>query len=118
MVKFICYPRCTTCQKAQQWLDANEIEYELRDIKLDNPTLDELSEWYKASGLPIGRLFNTSGLLYKSLDLKNKLPTMSDEERLTLLSTDGMLVKRPLLILDDLVLVGFKEAEWRAALSK
>ncbi len=112
MLKFICYPKCTTCQKAKKWLDDNKQEYELRDIKLDNPTFQELSEWYKKSGLPLKRFFNTSGLLYKSLDLKNKLPQMSEEEMLKLLATDGMLVKRPLLIGDDFVLVGFKEAEW------
>ena len=118
MIKFICYPKCTTCQKARKWLDDNKIEYEFRDIKLDNPTLDELTEWYKKSGLPLKRFFNTSGLLYKSLDLKNKLLTMSEEEMLNLLATDGMLVKRPLVIGDSFVLVGFKEAEWSAALSK
>lgn len=112
MIKFICYPKCTTCQKARKWLDDNKIEYEFRDIKLDNPTLDELTEWYKKSGLPLKRFFNTSGLLYKSLDLKNKLLTMSEEEMLNLLATDGMLVKRPLLIDDDFVLVGFKEDEY------
>ena len=112
MLKFICYPKCSTCQKARKWLDDNKIEYEFRDIKLDNPTLDELTEWYKKSGLPLKRFFNTSGLLYKSLDLKNKLPTMPDGEMLKLLATDGMLVKRPLLIGDDFVLVGFKEDEY------
>ena len=118
MIKFICYPKCTTCQKAQKWLDDNKIEYEVRDIKLDKPTLDELTEWFKKSGLPLKRFFNTSGLLYKSLDLKNKLPTMSEDEMLKLLASDGMLVKRPLLIGDSFVLVGFKEAEWGATLSK
>ena len=118
MVKFICYPKCTTCQKARKWLDDNKIEYELRDIKLDNPKLDELTEWHKKSGLPLKNFFNTSGLLYKSLDLKNKLPTMSEDEMLKLLASDGMLVKRPLLIGDNFVLVGFKEAEWGATLSK
>ena len=118
MVEFICYPKCTTCQKARKWLDDNQIEYEFRDIKLDNPMLDELTEWHKKSGLPLKKFFNTSGLLYKSLDLKNKLPTMSENEMLTLLTSDGMLVKRPLLIGDSFVLVGFKEAEWGAALSK
>ena len=113
MLKFICYPKCTTCQKAKKWLDDNNIEYELRDIKLDNPTLDELTVWYKQSGLPLKKFFNTSGLLYKSLDLKNKLPTMTDDEMFALLATDGMLVKRPLLVNDDFVLVGFKEAEWK-----
>ena len=118
MVEFICYPKCTTCQKARKWLDDNQIEYEFRDIKLDNPTIDELTEWYQKSGLPLKKLFNTSGLLYKSLDLKNKLPTMTEDEMLALLASDGMLVKRPLLIGDSFVLVGFKEAEWSAALSK
>ena len=118
MIKFICYPKCTTCQKAKKWLDDNKIEYELRDIKLDNPTLDELTEWYKKSGLSLKKFFNTSGLLYKSLDLKNKLPTMTDDEMLKLLATDGMLVKRPLLIGDDFVLVGFKEAEWSEKITK
>ena len=112
MLKFICYPKCTTCQKARKWLDDNKIEYEFRDIKLDNPTLDELTEWYKKSGLPLKKFFNTSGLLYKSLDLKNKLSTMSEDEMLNLLASDGMLLKRPLLIGDDFVLVGFKEDEY------
>lgn len=112
MLKFICYPKCTTCQRAKKWLDDNKQEYELRDIKLDNPTLDELTEWYRKSGLPLKRFFNTSGLLYKSLDLKNKLHEMSEDEMLKLLATDGMLVKRPLLIGDNFVLVGFKEIEW------
>ena len=96
----------------------NGISYEFRDIKTDNPTLEELTEWYKKSGLPLKKFFNTSGLLYKSLDLKNKLPSMSEDEMLNLLSTDGMLVKRPLLIGDGFVLVGFKEDEWRTLLSK
>ena len=112
MVKFICYPKCTTCQKARKWLDDNKIEYEFRDIKLDNPTLEELIEWYKKSGLPLKKFFNTSGLLYKSLDLKNKLPTMTDDEMLNLLASDGMLVKRPLVIGDSFVLVGFKVDEY------
>ena len=112
MIKFICYPKCTTCQRAKKWLDDNKIDYELRDIKLDNPTFEELTEWYNKSGLPIKKFFNTSGLLYKSLNLKNELPEMSEDEMLKLLATDGMLVKRPLLIGDDFVLVGFKEAEW------
>ena len=114
MLKFICYPKCTTCRKAQMWLDANKIEYEFRDIKLDNPTLDELTEWYKKSGLSLKKFFNTSGLLYKSLDLKNKIPTMTEDEMLNLLATDGMLVKRPLFIGDDFALVGFKEDEWNS----
>ena len=112
MIKFICYPKCTTCQRAKKWLDENKIEYELRDIKSDNPTLEELTGWYNKSGLPLKKFFNTSGLLYKSLDLKNKLTEMSEGEMLKLLSTDGMLVKRPLLIGDDFVLVEFKEKEW------
>ena len=116
MIKFICYPKCTTCQRAKKWLDDNNIEYELRDIKLDNPTLDELVEWYKKSGLPLKKFFNTSGLLYKSLDLKNKLPAMTEDEMLKLLSTDGMLVKRPIIIGAEFVLVGFKEADWNAIL--
>ena len=118
MIRFICYPKCTTCQKAQKWLDDNKIEYEFRDVKLDNPTLDELTEWFKKSGLPLKKFFNTSGLLYKSLDLKNKLSTMSEDEMLKLLASDGMLVKRPLVIGENFVLVGFKDAEWSAALSK
>ena len=116
MLKFICYPKCTTCQKAKKWLDENQMEYDLRDIKTDRPTLEELTAWYKMSGLPIKRFFNTSGLLYKSLELKNKLPSMTEDEMLSLLSTDGMLVKRPILVGDDFVLVGFKEAEWQQAL--
>ena len=112
MIKFICYTKCTTCQKAKKWLDEHQIAYELRDIKLENPTLDELSEWYKKSNLPLKKFFNTSGLLYKSLDLKNKLPAMTNEEMLQLLATDGMLVKRPILIADDFILLGFKEDEY------
>lgn len=113
MLKLICYPKCTTCQKAKKWLDDKKIVYELRDIKLDNPTFEELTDWYKKSGLPLKKFFNTSGLLYKSLDLKTKLPEMTEDEMLKLLATDGMLVKRPLLIGDDVVLVGFKETEWQ-----
>ncbi len=118
MLKFICYPKCTTCQKAKKWLDDNGVKYDLRDIKLDNPTLEELTDWYGKSGLPIKKFFNTSGLLYKSLDLKNKLPAMSEGEMLGLLSTDGMIVKRPLLIGDEFVLVGFKETEWSKNINK
>lgn len=109
---YICYPKCTTCKKAQKWLDDNNISYEIRDIKENNPTYDELSEWYRKSGLPLKRFFNTSGLLYKSMGLKDKLLSMSENEQLELLSTDGMLVKRPIVVTDDTVLVGFKEAEW------
>lgn len=112
MTRFICYPKCTTCQRAKEWLDDNNIEYELRDIKVNNPTLEELSKWYKMSGLPLKKFFNTSGLLYKSMGLKDKLAAMSEEEQLRLLAADGMLVKRPLLIGKDFVLVGFKEKEW------
>ena len=116
MLKFICYPKCTTCQKAKKWLDDNKIDYELRDIKLDNPSLSELSDWHRRSGLSLRKFFNTSGLLYKSMELKTKLPSMTEEEMLALLATDGMLVKRPLLIGDNFVLVGFKEAEWAASI--
>lgn len=112
MMNFICYPKCTTCQKAKSWLDDNNIKYELRDIKLNKPTFEELTEWHKKSGLPLKKFFNTSGLLYKSMELKTKLPTMTEEEMLKLLATDGMLVKRPILVGDDFVFVGFKEAEW------
>ena len=116
MLKFICYPKCTTCQKARKWLDENNIEYEFRDIKTDNPARDELAAWHELSGLPLKKFFNTSGLLYKSMELKTKLPAMTEDEILSLLSTDGMLVKRPLFIGEDFVLVGFKEAEWKERL--
>ena len=116
MLKFICYPKCTTCQKARKWLDENNIEYEFRDIKLENPSPEELTAWYKLSGLPLRKFFNTSGLLYKSMELKTKLPNMTDEEMLALLATDGMLVKRPLLIGDSFMLTGFKQADWEAQL--
>ena len=109
---FIQYPPCSTCQKAKKWLDANGIAYTDRHIKENNPTYEELKTWYKASGLPLKRFFNTSGLLYKSMNLKDKLPTMSEEEQLRLLATDGMLVKRPIVVTDNFVLTGFKEAEW------
>lgn len=112
MMIFLCYPKCTTCQKAKTWLEENGIDCQNRDIKTDHPTLEELTQWYRTSGLPIKKFFNTSGLLYKSLNLKDKLPTMSEEEMLQLLATDGMLVKRPLLIGDDFVLVGFKTEQW------
>ena len=116
MLKFICYPKWTTCQKARKWLDENNIEYAFRDIKTENPSLEELTAWYKLSGLPLRKFFNTSGLLYKSMELKTKLPNMTEEEMLALLATDGMLVKRPLAIGEDFVLIGFKEAEWVAKL--
>ena len=109
---FVCYPKCSTCQKARKWLDENGIPYELRDIKTENPTCEELAQWHKRSGLPLKKFFNTSGLLYKSLELKDKLPGMTEEEMLRLLATDGMLVKRPLMIGGDFVLTGFKEADW------
>ena len=113
---FLCYPKCTTCQKAKAWLDAQGVSYTLRDIKLDNPAVEELKAWHRASGLPLKKFFNTSGLQYKALHLKDKLPAMTEEEQLALLSSDGMLVKRPLLVLDNAVLVGFREAEWERAL--
>lgn len=113
---YICYPKCTTCKKAQSWLDEKNISYEIRDIKENNPSYEELCKWYKMSGLPIKRFFNTSGLLYKSMNLKEKLPEMSEEEQLKLLATDGMLVKRPILVSDSRVLVGFKEKEWESVL--
>ena len=125
---FICYPKCGTCQKAKKWLDAQGISYAERLIHQDNPTYEELKEWQQRSGLPLKKFFNTSGLLYKSMQLKDKLPQMSDEEQLKLLATDGMLVKRPILVLESeqenesgsqaKVLVGFKELEWSAALAE
>lgn len=115
---FICYPKCTTCQKAQKWLDERNVPYELRDIKQDNPTEQELRAWHKASGLPIKRFFNTSGLQYKALGLKDKLPAMTEDEQFALLATDGMLVKRPILVGEGFALPGFKEAEWAAALGQ
>ena len=118
MLEFICYPKCTTCQKAKKWLDDKGIEYNLRDIKADNPTSDELARLHEKSSLPMKKFFNTSGLLYKSLNLKEKLPAITEEEQLRLLATDGMLVKRPLVVLEDAVLTGFREAEWAAKLLK
>ena len=108
----VCYPRCGTCKKAVKWLDDSGLEYTYRDIKLDNPTEDELREWHAASGLPLRKFFNTSGLLYKEMQLKDKLPAMSENEMFKLLASDGMLVKRPIVVTDGKVLVGFKEAEW------
>ena len=113
---FIQYPPCSTCQKAKKWLDANGISYTDRHIKENNPTYEELKTWYTISGLPLKKFFNTSGLLYKSMNLKEKLPTMTEEEQLRLLATDGMLVKRPLVVLEDKVLTGFREVEWEKAL--
>lgn len=109
---FICYPKCTTCKKAQKWLDEKGISYELRDIKENNPTFDELSQWHRKSGLPLKSFFNTSGILYREMELKTRLPEMSEQEQLELLASDGMLVKRPIVINGDTVLVGFKEKEW------
>ncbi len=116
MNQFICYPRCSTCKKAQKWLDDNGIEYKFRDIKEKNPTEKELRKWHKKSGLPLKKFFNTSGNLYKELQLKDKLPEMSEDEQFALLATDGLLVKRPILITGDTVLVGFKESDYEAAL--
>lgn len=113
---FIQYPPCTTCKKAKAWLDDHGVSYENRHIKEQNPTYEELKEWYEKSGLPLKKFFNTSGLLYKSLSLKDRLPTMSEEEQLRLLASDGMLVKRPILVQGDKILTGFKEAEWEKLL--
>ena len=112
LMLFVEYPKCTTCQKAKKWLDENKIEYEDRHIKENNPTLEELKEWHKRSGLPLKKFFNTSGLLYKELKLKDKLPTMSEEEQYELLASDGMLVKRPIIVKEDKILVGFKVETW------
>ena len=113
---FLQYPPCSTCQKAKKWLDDHGIEYTARHIKEDNPTADELREWVARSGLPLKRFFNTSGLQYKALNLKDKLPDMTEAEQLTLLATDGMLVKRPILVGADFVLVGFRQTEWEEKL--
>ena len=113
---FLCYPKCSTCQKAKAWLNERGIAYDLRDIKLNNPTQEELTAWYQKSGLSLKKFFNTSGLQYKALGLKDKLPEMSEAEQLALLATDGMLVKRPLLVGEDFVLTGFRPAEWEAKL--
>ena len=111
-MKFICYPKCSTCRKAKKWLDEHNVEYTERHIADEKPTYDELKEWHDKSELPLKKFFNTSGLLYKEMKLKDRLPSMSEEEQLRLLATDGMLVKRPILVTGDKVLVGFKEAEW------
>lgn len=113
---FICYPKCSTCKKAQKWLDDNGLEYTLRDIKQDNPNTEEIKLWHKKSGLEIKKFFNTSGLLYKSMNLKDKLPEMSDEEKYKLLASDGMLVKRPIVVLDDTVILGFNEKIYKEKL--
>ena len=113
---FVCYPRCTTCQKAQKWLDENGVSYTVRHIKDENPTAEELKTWWERSELPLRKFFNTSGMQYRALELKDKLPAMSEEEQLALLASDGMLVKRPILVGDGFVLLGFREEAWRAAL--
>ena len=109
----LVYRKCSTCQKALKWLEDNQVAFEERPIKEENPSYEELKEWYQKSGLPLKKFFNTSGLLYKELQLKDKLPAMTEDEQLELLATDGMLVKRPLVVGDDFVLTGFKEAEWK-----
>ena len=113
---YVCSPKCTTCQKARKWLDGKKISYALRDIKEDNPTLEELRDWHQKSGLPLKKFFNTSGMEYRALGLKDKLSSLSEEEQLALLASSGMLVKRPLLIGDDFVLAGFKESQWEEVL--
>lgn len=115
-MQFICYPKCSTCQKARKWLEANHLEFTERHIVEENPSYEELKEWYAESGLPLKKFFNTSGMLYKKMQLKDKLPTMSEEEQLKLLATNGMLVKRPLIVNGNIILTGFKEAEWEKAL--
>jgi len=114
---FVCYPRCTTCKKAEKWLSDHGIAVTVRDIKEDNPTEQELRSWHEKSGLPLKRFFNTSGQKYREMELKDKLPTMSEDEQYSLLATDGMLVKRPVLVDEDKVLVGFKEKEWQERLT-
>lgn len=111
-MQFICYSKCTTCQKAQKWLDAHEIEYDIRHIKEENPSEEELRDWHAKSGLPLKRFFNTSGMLYKEMKLKDKLPEMTEDEQYKLLASDGLLVKRPIIIKGDFVTTGFKEKEW------
>ena len=115
---FIEYPRCTTCQKAKKWLEGHKMEYTDRHILEDNPSYDELKEWYGKSGLPLKKFFNTSGLLYKEMQLKDKLISMSEDEQLRLLASNGMLVKRPIVLDGEMVLIGFKEAEWEEKLSR
>ncbi|MCI8316940.1 MAG: arsenate reductase family protein [Lachnospiraceae bacterium] len=114
---FVCYPKCSTCKKAENWLKEQKVPYDLRDIKQENPSKEELAAWYEKSGLELKRFFNTSGILYKEMKLKDRLPSMTDDEKLDLLATDGMLVKRPILVTQDCVLVGFKEKEWEAAVA-
>lgn len=115
-ILFLEYPSCSTCKKAKQWLDSHQITYTDRHIKEQNPTKEELSLWYQRSGFPLKKFFNSSGLIYKSMGLKDKLPTMSEDEQLSLLATDGMLVKRPIIVTDSFILVGFKESEWEEKL--
>lgn len=115
---FICYPKCTTCQKAKKWLEANNIEFTYRHIAEENPSAEELKKWHEMSGLPLKKFYNTSGNLYKELNLKDKIQTMSDEEQYSLLSTNGMLVKRPIIVTEDKVLVGFKEEEYKSLLDQ
>ena len=113
---FIEYPKCTTCRKAKKWLDEHEISYSDRDIKEDNPSEEEMREWIKKSGKPVNKFFNTSGMLYRELELKNKLPDMTEDEMIQLLSTNGMLVKRPIIVNGEKILIGFKEKEWEEIL--
>ncbi len=113
---FLCYPKCTTCQRAKKWLDDNKILYEIRDIKLERPDYSEIKSWHERSGLPLKRFFNTSGLLYKEMELKDKLPGMDEEDQLKLLAGSGMLVKRPVLVTENQILVGFKQSEWERIL--
>ena len=113
---FVCYPKCSTCMKAKKWLEKKGMEYELRDIRTDNPTAEELKEWHQKSGLPLKRFFNTSGNLYKEMKLKDRLPDMGEEEQFALLASDGMLVKRPILLHGEKVLLGFREKEWEEKL--
>ncbi len=113
---FVCYPKCTTCQKAKKWLEEKGVTFEERHIKEKNPSIEEIKDWHKRSGLPLKKFFNTSGLLYRELKLKEKLPNMSEEEQYEILASDGMIVKRPILIGDGFALVGFNEARWKTAL--
>ena len=118
MITFIQYPKCSTCQKAKKWLDSHQISYIARHIAEDNPKKEELKVWIEKSGMPVKKFFNTSGMKYKELKLKDKLPDMTEEEQISLLATDGMLVKRPLIIKDDKILIGFKEAQWEKELAE
>ncbi len=116
MMQFVCYPKCTTCQKALKWLEEKGVEVQVRNIREENPSYEELKEWHAKSGLELKRFFNTSGLLYKEMKLKDRLPEMTEEEQFRLLSGDGMLVKRPILVAEEKVLVGFREKEWQEIL--